>query len=63
MKKLLLTFALLSIALTTYAQWTQTNGPEGGTINALITNGTNLFAGTSLGGVYVSTMTEVHGLE
>ena len=55
MKKLLLTLALLSIALTTNAQWTQTNGPEGGSIAAFVTNGTNLFAGTRGGGVFLST--------
>ena len=55
MKKHLLTFALLSIALTTNAQWTQTNGPEGGFITAFVTNGTNLFAGTHGGGVFINT--------
>ncbi len=33
----------------TKAQWVQTNGPCGGNINALIFNGTNLFAGTGSG--------------
>jgi hypothetical protein len=37
------------------AQWVQTNGPYGGTVNALVASGTNLFAGTYDGGVFLST--------
>ena len=36
------------------AQWVQTSGPEGGQINCLAVNGTNLFAGTNVGGVFLS---------
>jgi len=48
---------LIFIATTPLsAQWTQTNGPYGGTIRALAVNGPNLFAATEQGrGVYRST--------
>jgi photosystem II stability/assembly factor-like uncharacterized protein len=36
-------------------QWRQTSGPEGAVINCLLSNGPNLFAGTSAGGVFRST--------
>lgn len=39
----------------TMGQWTQTNGPYGGSITALLVNGTNLFAGTEGGGIFLST--------
>ncbi len=35
--------------------WTQTNGPEGGKITALVLNGSTVFAGTQGGGVFRST--------
>ncbi len=35
--------------------WTQTNGPEGGKITALVVNGSKVFAGTQGGGVFRST--------
>ena len=31
------------------AQWVQTNGPCGGTVNCLLASGTSLFAGTDAG--------------
>lgn len=37
------------------AQWVQTNGPYGGKVNSLAVSGTNLFAGTWSGGVFLST--------
>ncbi|HEY5123677.1 MAG TPA: regulator, partial [Ignavibacteria bacterium] len=41
---------------TLNAQWIQTNGPCGGTVQCfLAVSGTNLFAGTLLDGVYLST--------
>ncbi len=40
---------------TATAQWQQTNGPYGGYVYALAVSGTNLFAGTSSGGVFLST--------
>ncbi|HEX9970745.1 MAG TPA: regulator, partial [bacterium] len=47
---------LLSIRMNPlYAQWTQTNGPYGGRVNSLAVSGTNLFAGTDGGGVFLST--------
>ncbi|MDQ3011765.1 MAG: hypothetical protein M3X11_13785, partial [Acidobacteriota bacterium] len=42
-------------ATPTRGQWVQTNGPYGGDIRALLVNGTNLFAGTNGGGVFLST--------
>ncbi len=57
MKKLYL-FVLLSgfIGWSANAQWVQTNGPyTTGTVSCFATNGTNLFAGTSESGVYLTT--------
>ncbi|HMV46787.1 MAG TPA: hypothetical protein PLD20_16900 [Blastocatellia bacterium] len=39
---------------TTPGQWTQTNGPYGGSIRSLLANGSNLFVG-SANGVFLST--------
>jgi hypothetical protein len=60
MQNLVLT-SLILIALTvgisqsSDAQWVQTNGPYGGTVNALMTCGTNLFAGSEGSYVFLST--------
>ena len=40
---------------TTSAQWIQTNGPYGGLVMSFASDGTNIFAGTNSGGVYLST--------
>ena len=37
------------------AQWVQTSGPEGGKVSDFVNINTNLFAGTSSGGVFLST--------
>jgi hypothetical protein len=37
------------------AQWIQTNGPGGGTVNCFAISGTNIFAGTYESGVFLST--------
>jgi len=37
------------------AQWVQTNGPYGGYVTALAVSGTNIFAGTLGGGLFLST--------
>ena len=37
------------------AQWIQTNGPSEGQVQSLFVSGSNLFAGTVNGGVYLST--------
>jgi hypothetical protein len=42
-------------AIHAEAQWIQTNGPYGGDVRCLAVSGTNLFAGTYLGGVFLST--------
>jgi hypothetical protein len=38
-----------------FAQWVQTAGPTGGFVTSLAVSGANLFAGTSGGGVFLST--------
>ena len=52
---LLVFLALLAMRIPLYAQWVQTNGPCGGIVNALAVSGTDLFAGTYGGGVFLST--------
>ena len=39
----------------TLAQWVQTNGPYGGYVYCFAVSGTNLFVGTTGGGVFLST--------
>ena len=53
MKKLIyaLFFFLLTTTQICFAQWVQTNGPYGGTVNCFTVQGTNIFAGTSNYGV------------
>ena len=54
MKKLiLLTIVTLSVNIVS-AQWVQTNGPNGGYIYSIVISGTNIFAGTYGGGVFLS---------
>jgi ligand-binding sensor domain-containing protein len=58
--KSLLMILLLIAAISTgsnhlMAQWVQTNGPEGGSATSFAVSGTNLFAGTYGGGVFLST--------
>jgi photosystem II stability/assembly factor-like uncharacterized protein len=58
MKARILQGAFLVVVMMSWsrlcAQWTQTTGPAGESVQALVTNGTNLFAGTSNHGVYRS---------
>ncbi len=55
MKKIRYLFWVVFFACTNLsAQWLQTNGPEGGAINCLATDNTNLFAGCS-NGIFLST--------
>ena len=49
---LLLTFCAASKGMS---QWVPTNGPYGGNVTALAVNGSDLFAGTASGGVFLST--------
>ncbi|MBK6876813.1 MAG: hypothetical protein IPG99_10285 [Ignavibacteria bacterium] len=44
------------------AQWIQTNGPYGGDIRSFAVSGTNLFAGTTSGGVFCRPTTAQAGL-
>ncbi len=54
--KLLLGFFLSIFMFTeSNAQWIQTSGPYGKTVNFLATSGNNIFAGTSSEGVFLST--------
>ena len=62
MKKLLLLAAIILVNFVPLinAQWVQTNGPYGGTVNCFAVSpngagGTNLFAGADGGGVSLST--------
>src|SRR2546430_2608579 len=59
MKKNVLLFYSITIMLmsnqTLYAQWVQTNGPYGGFVTCFAVSGNNVFAGTRLGGVFLST--------
>lgn len=43
---------LSSICFNIYAQWVQTNGPYGRTVNCFTVQGSNIFAGTNEFGVY-----------
>lgn len=52
--KLLMLLLLSMIAMSnTYAQWTQTNGPEGGVVNCLTKVGNEIWMGSQTG-IYVS---------
>ncbi|HZV12483.1 MAG TPA: T9SS type A sorting domain-containing protein [Candidatus Kapabacteria bacterium] len=46
---------LLFVISVARAEWVQTNGISGGVISSLVISGTNIFAGTQNGGVYLST--------
>src|ERR1039457_1446008 len=57
MKYLVLLIVLLFLIISNdnlNAQWVQTNGPYGGVVNCLAVSGTNIFAGTYGGGIYLS---------
>ena len=60
MKTILLSLFILAIFISSIppksdAQWVQTNGPGGGHVSSFVASGTNLFAGTLGGGVFLST--------
>jgi hypothetical protein len=55
MRTVIILLALALVASEYNAQWIQTNGPYGGTIFCFAVSGTNLFAGTGNGGVFLST--------
>ena len=54
MRILIVFFVLAFAASLSNAQWVQTNGPYGGTVRCFAVSGTNLFAGTSDGEVFLS---------
>ncbi|MFN8361748.1 MAG: T9SS type A sorting domain-containing protein [Candidatus Kapaibacterium sp.] len=45
---------IILTANTAQAQWKQTNGPYGAIVTCLVHNGSNVYAGTSDSGVYIS---------
>src|SRR5229473_2797837 len=57
MKRILLVcfLAFLCCKWQSQAQWIQTNGPYGGFVGAFAASGSNVFAGTFGGGVFLST--------
>src|ERR1022692_735369 len=55
MKKLLLILLTITGSINfTNAQWVQTSGPNGTTINCLAVSGTNIFAATIGKGIFLS---------
>ncbi|HQF29438.1 MAG TPA: hypothetical protein PLD36_12545, partial [Bacteroidia bacterium] len=55
MKRIFLAILIhLLMLMNASAQWVQTNGPYGGDINCIEVSGSNIFAGTEFGGVYIS---------
>ncbi len=54
-KQLLIIIVFAFIGLSAKGQWVQTNGPFEGMVYCMATDGTNTFAGTFAGGVYLST--------
>ncbi len=56
MKLLLLTLMLtICFGYHSSGQWQQLGGPEGGSVTCFAQNGSNIFAGTVYGGVFLST--------
>jgi hypothetical protein len=53
--RFLIALALFAPADRAFSQWVQTNGPYGRTVVSFAVAGTNLFAGTDGGGVFLST--------
>ncbi|MFN3871645.1 MAG: T9SS type A sorting domain-containing protein [Ignavibacterium sp.] len=51
----LLSLLIFFFAMELNAQWVNTNGPGAGNVRAIVNIGSNLFAGTEGGGVYLST--------
>lgn len=50
-------FIIILLALATFSskgQWTQTKGPNGGNINDILINGSNIFSATMGGGIFIS---------
>ena len=48
-------YHLFTFGFNSNAQWLQTNDPYGGNVRTIISNGNNIFAGTTGGGVFLST--------
>ena len=60
-------FLVLMISFTDvnplFAQWVQTSGPGGGSITSFAVSGTNLFASTAGGEVFLSTNSGTSGTD
>jgi len=52
---------LVTIAMTTNAQWQLANGPYGGKVASIATSGSNIFAGTYDGVFWYPLIMEHHG--
>ena len=62
MKNVIKTFILLAffgLSSLVNAQWQQTNGPYGGNINCIASDGTNIFAGTYGNGIWKRALSEM----
>ena len=59
MKKLILLIIIALTANFANAQWQQTNGPYGGNINCIASDGTNIFAGTYGNGIWKRALSEM----
>jgi hypothetical protein len=58
MKKLFILSVITAFLISysdSFSQWTYTNGPYGGSIQAYAVSGNNIFAGTAGAGVFIST--------
>ena len=54
--KLIIIFFFITLCFPKMdAQWVRTNGPRNIAITSLAANGNNLFAGTGMGGIFIST--------
>src|SRR4051812_16289358 len=49
------TLLFFMMAHSVKGQWLQTSGPAGGPVQSMVTDGSNLFAGSNGGGVFLST--------
>lgn len=54
MKNIFIITILTIAAFSSKGQWTQTKGPNGGNINDILINGSNIFSATMGGGVFIS---------
>ena len=53
--KLLYVIVLVSLSINSFAQWQPTNGPYGANVRDIVIDGSNIYAATYGGGIYLST--------